>query len=590
MKKITFHLLFLTLLLSSSLNSHAQNTYTWTGASNTTAWATTGNWIGPIGTTIVSPPGSNDTVIIGAPQGLSASSPAITTTIVIAGLQINNNGSLTLTEPGSLEIVSFGDFDGATTVQNGGLMTLNSGSSFTTSHAVTTSGNGNIDIDALATFTLKNGASLLTPPGIIDGNVAYERSIPGRWYLVSSPVIGENVADIISQNNLATSGSKLGFAPFSSAANAWEYATAGSNYDLTPAQGYSILLASGAPTNTVSFTGTVNTFATNSYSLTTGNTTAYDLIGNPYMAYVNGSNFVVSNAANLKEPTIYLWKGGTNYVSENVATAYRIAPAQGFFVELKGDIPNPTADMVFDFDNQEHRATDTFTKEEATSNFELFIENKNDKRSTRVFYIDGRTTGYDSGYDSKMFDANYEFAVFTELVSDNEGKQLAIQTLPKNDTSIIPVGVIANAANAGEEITFSIESTNLPEGVNVSLEDSVTGVFTNLSEDTYTTTLKEAVNGVGQFYVHIASKTLNTNNSNIENISVYKSSSNEITISGLNTDATFTMFSLLGKQVLQTKVATKGVHKVSLPDLSAGIYLIKLDSSLGSITKKIVLN
>jgi peptidase E len=105
-------------------------------------------------------------------------------------------------------------------------------------------------------------------------------------------------------------------------------------------------------------------------------------------------------------------------------------------------------------------------------------------------------------------------------------------------------------ANAGEEITFSIESTNLPEGAGVYLEDKKTGVFTNLSESTYTTPLTEAANRIGQFYIHTAGKALNTTDLNIENISVYKSSSNEITITGLNTEATFTMFYLLGKQVL----------------------------------------
>ncbi|WP_104809730.1 T9SS type A sorting domain-containing protein [Polaribacter filamentus] len=50
------------------------------------------------------------------------------------------------------------------------------------------------------------------------------------------------------------------------------------------------------------------------------------------------------------------------------------------------------------------------------------------------------------------------------------------------------------------------------------------------------------------------------------------------------------MFSLLGKQVLQTKVAANAVSKVNLPSLSTGIYIVKLNSSLGTITKKITLN
>ena len=49
-------------------------------------------------------------------------------------------------------------------------------------------------------------------------------------------------------------------------------------------------------------------------------------------------------------------------------------------------------------------------------------------------------------------------AIYTELVGDKQGEKLAIQTLDKDDTSIIPVGVIANV---GKEITFSLKSENL---------------------------------------------------------------------------------------------------------------------------------
>jgi hypothetical protein len=50
------------------------------------------------------------------------------------------------------------------------------------------------------------------------------------------------------------------------------------------------------------------------------------------------------------------------------------------------------------------------------------------------------------------------------------------------------------------------------------------------------------------------------------------------------------MFSLLGKQILQTKVAANAVSKINLPSLSTGIYIVKLNSSLGTITKKITFN
>ena len=143
------------------------------------------------------------------------------------------------------------------------------------------------------------------------------------------------------------------------------------------------------------------------------------------------------------------------------------------------------------------------------------------------------------------------FTVYTELVGDQEGTKLAIQTLDKDDTSIIPVGVIANV---GKEITFSLESENLGEDVSIYLEDKLTGAFINVSETTYQATITEEAQSVGRFYIHNTSASLSTENLNANNISIYKSSFNEITINGVTTKATFKMFSVTGKEVMHTRL------------------------------------
>ena len=124
------------------------------------------------------------------------------------------------------------------------------------------------------------------------------------------------------------------------------------------------------------------------------------------------------------------------------------------------------------------------------------------------------------------------------------------------------------------------------------LEDKISGEFTNLSETTYKTTIEEATNGVGQFYIHTATKSLSTDDiaTELNNVSIYKSSNKEITISGLNTNASVSVFSLLGKKVMNTNITSNGVSKISLPTVSAGVYIVKLNSEYGEITKKITLN
>ena len=443
------------------------------------------------------------------------------------------------------------------------------------------------------TMTLESSATFINE-GTVTGTIIYKRTLSeeNNWHLMSSPVSGETIEDIKGQGKLAAgTGTNVGFASYANRnGGPWIYETTTENTNLLPqGKGYSIKLKEGLTVKDISFTGAVGT--DNITYLTGGGSgavrTHYFLVGNPFTAYMNATTFLNANIGQFREQTLWLWDGTTYVTKNSTELTFDIAPTQGFFIEISGD--GITEEIItFNKSNQSHQTADTFLREEPHPNFELFVENESAKSATKVFYIDGKTTGFDNGYDSKMFGGvEYGFSVFTELVSDNEGKKLAIQTLAKNDASIIPVGLIANS---GKEITFSIESTNLPEGVNVSLEDKKTGVFTNLSESNYTTTLTEATNGVGQFYIHTTGKALNTTDLNTENISVYKSSSNEITITGLNTEATFTMFSLLGKQVLQTKVTSNGVSKVNLPSLSTGIYILKLNSSLGTITKKITFN
>ena len=307
---------------------------------------------------------------------------------------------------------------------------------------------------------------------------------------------------------------------------------------------------------------------------------SFNLLGNPFTSYINsatlaGGNSVIDNA------TFWFWDG-TQYVTHNNANPIEIAPAQGFFIES-----NANSIVTFEITNQTHQSSDTFMRTEPNSNFELFVENTEKKTSTKVFFIDGKTAGYDYGYESKIFGGTeYDFAVFTQLVAENEGDNLAIQTLSKDNTAVIPVGIIAKA---GEEITFSIESLNLADGLEVYLEDKNTGEFTNLSETTYKTTLNKDVNGIGDYYIHTQAKSLSTTDNNISNVSIYKSSNSELTIAGLTSEANISISSLLGKQVLKTSISSNGVSKISLPTLSVGVYIVSLQSNIGELTKKIII-
>ena len=310
--------------------------------------------------------------------------------------------------------------------------------------------------------------------------------------------------------------------------------------------------------------------------------TTFILLGNPFTAYVNSDTFTSEMTASLTEQTI--WFGKDSIPNVQQSSPIQLAPGQGFFVEASD---NSNLTLFLNTANRSHQSTDTFKKEEPIANFELSMESDNAKSATKVFYVAGKTTGFDNGYDSRIFGgATTYFTVYTELVGDQQGTKLAIQTLDKDDTSIIPVGVIANV---GKEITFSLESENLDEDVSIYLEDKLTGAFINISETTYQATITEEAQSVGRFYIHNTSASLSTENLNANNISIYKSSFNEITINGVTTEATFKMFSVTGKEVMHTRFASHGKKEIPLPSLAKGVYIVQLTTEAGTINKKIIL-
>ncbi|NVK08111.1 MAG: T9SS type A sorting domain-containing protein, partial [Tenacibaculum sp.] len=431
-------------------------------------------------------------------------------------------------------------------------------------------------------LTINNGASFI-PQSTVTGTVTYKRSLPTtNWYLVSPPVAGETLEDIIANHTLASgTGGNLGLAPYSNITGpAWLYVQSGNTGTVTNGTGVSIKLATPGD---VSISGTANT-SNIAKAISTGSRTNYNLVGNPYTSYINSANFAAANTAILTEETIWLWNG-SQYITKNAIDDIEIAPGQGFFVEAAA-----SNNVIFAFSNQSHQNSDTFMRQEPIPSIELSVNNSDIKRSTKVFYASGKTTGYDKNYDSKMFgEDTSDLAVFTELLTNNQGKQLAIQTLPNNDyeNMVIPIGL---RALSGEKVTFSINTKNIPTNLKVYLEDRINNVFTNLSEENYTTTLNKDSNSIGQFYLHTSSKKpTSIIESSLDNISIYSSSKNEITITGLQTKANIAVYSILGKEIINRNIISNGVSKVSIPSVATGVYIVKLNSNLGEVSKKVIL-
>ncbi len=487
----------------------------------------------------------------------------------------------------------------------GGSFNILSGQSITVEGNLNQNGTLNILSNAS-----NNGSLIVKGNHTGISNVDYHRYLSTSWHLVASPISGKNISDF--SGNVNTSGNKYAIAPYVNnvvSASRWNYYTTGAGSNniasagtFTIGKGYSIQKSTGG---TLNFSGTLNT-TDKTFSITDGGDNPagnrWNLVGNPFTASLHASNaadatnnFLKVNidAGNL-DPSragLYLWNGSA-YVEKSVDdAAFYIAPGQGFFVHA----PDAGGTSVsFTEAMETHQTGNVFLKGNSTTSYPevivSFAEDKNTS-STKIRYIENKTKGLDPGSDVGTFTGtSSSFKAFTHLVSDSKGVDFAIQALPNKDYEniVVPVGL---KAKAGKSIEISAKGTNLPSGVDMYLEDRTNNVFTNLSKENYTITLKNDADGIGQFYIHTTSQRLSTNDTNqlLENVSIYKSSKNELTVAGLQSEkASLTVYSILGKKITTKKFRTNGVSTISLPEIASGVYVIELSSELGKLSKKII--
>ena len=185
--------------------------------------------------------------------------------------------------------------------------------------------------------TIGSGASLIAN-STFSGTVTYNRDLATtNWYLISSPVNGQDIDAFISAEDLASGsiGNNIGLSSYDNISGTWSYyqsgATGYGNFELGSAK--SIKLAAAG---TISFTGTM---PVSDLGIPINyNTNGYNLIGNPYPSYIpvntnaDGTNNILTiNSSKLSEMTIWLWNQATDTyepINQAVQAKY-ISPVQG---------------------------------------------------------------------------------------------------------------------------------------------------------------------------------------------------------------------------------------------------------------------
>ena len=286
--------------------------------------------------------------------------------------------------------------------------------------------------------------------------------------------------------------------------------------------------------------------------------------------------------------------GSSGWVVYNLTTdpSVNLAPGQGFLVTANTTSATVN-DITFDPSIRRIDVTDdlipgrlsnrAFIKLQAsigTSNF-----------NTVIHFNEPSTTGLDFGYDAAVFGSNAAArAIYSQLVQDNTGVDLAIQSLAYNDLGsnvIIPIGI---NVPQGQQVTVSIADSTVPEYITVYLEDRLTNTFTLLNSSDYVFTPNSNLNDVGRFYLRFMDNTLSLGANDLDVLQIY-ALNKTLFINGLLNSATSVgLYDIQGRKVLSSGLESETTNNsMDVSNVSTGVYIVKLSNGSQEKTQRVII-
>ena len=559
-------------------------------------------------------------------------------TFEVNNLYLRDGGSITLrdSEHNSTSYPRSLIVNGNMKIESGGVLSVNKGSELEIKGNLTdlhTTG-GNVifhsDQDQFSALTVDgtytNGGSgnKLRYNLYVNGVDAASAQGTNGWDLKGSPLLNGNVQG----SAFAQNGSQYGLKTFSVATNSFTATTTSGSNSLTNSIGYAMAKAGSG--GTVAITGGAQTAQTTvELDAQIGNGsggTHWNLLANPFTTYVAisseavtdsdaGGNVWTKNNSILgytsPQAAIYLWNG-TDYsdiINGTTNTARYLAPGQAFFVSFDSDNTENSGGVEATFTFQENHQTtlrgmSLITTDDAISGqmieenraeLHLNLEQNSLSRDTKIIYMEDMTDAIDKGYDAAPFIMDGEsFEIISRVPGEDDGTSLAIQALNFSEIlqdKVIPLGI---NALGGDELTISISHRTTPADLNIYLEDTEEGTMTNLLDGDYVLNPTSDLEGIGRFFIHMTADTMSNGEVSTSMLNAYKQiDASYITIEGLATqtyETKVSLYNILGREVLSTTLNNNmGTQTISTVGLSAGIYVIELESGSDRLTKKLLI-
>ncbi|MBC8487205.1 MAG: DUF5017 domain-containing protein [Bacteroidetes bacterium] len=303
----------------------------------------------------------------------------------------------------------------------------------------------------------------------------------------------------------------------------------------------------------------------------TGAFAGFNYVGNPYPSFIDwdaatGWNKTQMNATTWIENgggwAMYTPPGPGVNGGSNI-----IAPGQGFFVEV-GAFATGTLTM----DNSVRTNSTTPYLKSSVSNYVKLAAIGNDKTDEMVVRFDENATAlFDGQYDgTKLAAGDISYPQIYSVAERN----LAYNALP--ETEWVQLGF-----KAGISGKYTISATEINDISSVWLEDTFTGVFTNLTVDSYSF-IYTVDDNEARFIVHFTPLTVGENAEEIFNIYSY---GNEVYVYvPENTKGNIVIYNIIGQEVINAPI-NNVLNKITLE--KSAYYIVKVLSDESMVTKKV---
>ncbi|WP_298903311.1 LamG-like jellyroll fold domain-containing protein [uncultured Psychroserpens sp.] len=374
------------------------------------------------------------------------------------------------------------------------------------------------------------------------------------------------------------------------------------------------------------------------------------LVGNPYASAIDSHQFIQDNAPTIEGAgnttgTIYYWEhwgGGSHVLSEyqggyatyNLAgavpaAAYGVADedvdqsdlvgnklpgryipvGQGFFVigENTGTIRFNNGQRVF---MTEATSASTFMRNAGAANsseddetelpeveadlrMKIGLKFNSSSTYTRKILVtadENASMEYDWGYDAELYDSQADDMYW--LIDEGKYVIQGINTISVE--TVLPLGMHVN--ETGSNVISIDKLENIPDDMDIFLNDKELGIYHNLKEGEYNVSLSSGIH-LSRFEIVFSNQdSLGVENSDIEESILqvlFDGEAEAITILNPKNLAidNIEIFTILGQSVYNSDdLTTESEIKIETSTLSAGAYIVKVETETGGFSTKIVVN